>query len=326
MSPFCENFIRAVLARQWQTAFVHLNGLNMVEMLRAIAAIDPLDRDDLWAQRAASVSSVNMPRIEYAWSVVQARSLPPVAPGDLAATSQVTDAGNFIARPTPLVFENDLTATLPSPNPDAPRLFETDFIAAAASVGAGAEVSAVMAVAQVEAGGRSGFNTGRPVIRYELHIFHAETGGAYDRSHPHLSQPTLAAGEHFHDYTQPTEWSMLLSAMILREAAGPRRIRAALRSASWGMFQVMGSNYGMGGWSDVVQFASDMFASEGNQLRAFLGYVRASGLGPALINRNWATFAKGYNGPQYAGNHYDTNIGAAYTQIRADRVRRRAPP
>lgn len=262
------------------------------------------------------------------------RTLPATAPGDLAATGQVADAANFLAKPTPLVFENDLTGTLPAPNPTAPRLTEPDFVGAAAAVGRGAEVSAVMAVAQVEAGGRVGFAAdGRPIIRYELHIFHNETGGPkgrpggpYDQTHPHLSQPTLAAGQRYHDGTQATEWSLLYGAMILREAAGPRRIRAALLSTSWGMFQVMGFNCAMVGWPDVVGFATDMFASEGNQLRAFLGYVRATGLSPTLIGHNWAAFANGYNGHDYAVNRYDTLIGAAYTRIRLDRVRRHAQP
>jgi hypothetical protein len=327
MSPTCEAFIKAVLAQQWQTAFLNLNGLNMFEMLRAIAALDPRDRTDLWAQRAQFTGMVNMPRIEYAWSVVQTRTPPAVAPGDLAATGQVGDATQFIANPTPLVFENDLTGTLSAPNTTAPRLSEGDFIAAAKTVGQGAEVSSVMAVAQIEAGGRAGFAPdGRPIIRYELHIFHKETGGAYQQSHPHLSQPTLAAGNPYHDGTQATEWSYLYGAMILREQAGPRRIRTALRSASWGMFQVMGFNHNSAGWADVIGFANDMFVWENNHLRAFLGYVQSTGLSPTLIQHNWTAFASGYNGPAYAVNQYDTKIAAAYAQIHADRVKRHVQP
>jgi hypothetical protein len=33
MSPVAETFIRAVLAKDWQNAFLNLNGLNMWEML-----------------------------------------------------------------------------------------------------------------------------------------------------------------------------------------------------------------------------------------------------------------------------------------------------
>ena len=93
-----------------------------------------------------------------------------------------------------------------------------------------------MAVTQVEGRGFGPF--GRPTIPYELHMFSGYTNGTYNHTHPHLSQPTLAAGNRYHDNSQATEWSHLYGAMILREsAAGPHRICPALWSASWGMFQ-----------------------------------------------------------------------------------------
>jgi hypothetical protein len=327
MSPTCEEFIKGVFNRDWGRAFVNLDRLNMFEMLRGIAALDPLDRKDLWDQSSAFTTTVNMPRIEYARNVVETKTLPAVAPGDLEEMGQVGDARNFIANPTPLTFERDLTGTFTAATVPS-QLSEADFLAAAATVGAGAEVSAVMAVTQVEAPGGNGFGPGgRPIIRYELHIFSGYTNGTYNQTHPHLSQPTLAAGNRYHDNSQATEWSHLYGAMILREAAaGPHRIRPALWSASWGKFQVMGNNYAICGWDDALDFARDMFLSESNHLRAFLGYVQGSGLSPALIRRDWATFARGYNGPAYAVNNYDGNMSAAYNRIRADRVRRGLPP
>src|SRR5262249_13345967 len=106
MSPTCENFIRAVLTKSWARAFLNLNGLNMYEMVRALAALDPHDLRDLLAMRAVSANQVNMPRIDYAAEVVQTRRLPGTAPGDLQQTGQVNDAQNFLHKPTPLVFEH----------------------------------------------------------------------------------------------------------------------------------------------------------------------------------------------------------------------------
>jgi N-acetylmuramidase len=321
MSPTCEDFIKGVFNRDWGRAFLNLNGLNMFEMLRGIAALDPLDRKDLWDQEAGFTTAVDIPRIEYARNVVETRTLPAVAPGDLASTGQVGDAGNFIGHPTPLIFEHDLTGTFTAAASASPPLSEADFLGAAATIGA--EVSAVKAVAEVEAGHKAFGPDGFPIIRYELHIFSGKTNGTYNHTHPHLSQPTRAAGARFHDNSQATEWGHLYGAMILREsAAGPHRIRPALWSTSWGMFQVMGFNYDKCGWGDVLDFVRDMFISESNQLRAFVGYVQGTGLGPALIRKDWSTFANGYNGPSYRENNYDVNMSVAFNRIHADRVRR----
>jgi N-acetylmuramidase len=326
MSPAAEAFIRTVLGRSWRDSLLQLNGLNMSEMLRALAALDPLDREDLWANRDAAAGAINLPRIEYARTVVIDRRLPTSVPGDLAATGQVTDAQSFLATPTPLVFENDLTDTLPAPLASPPRLGEMDFIAAAAGFAPPIEVAALAAVAQVEAGGRNGFQDGRPIIRFELHVFHRETRGIYARSHPHLSQPTLAAGRRYHRGGQANEWSMMYASMILRVPPVTRRIAEAFRSASWGMFQVMGFNAAAVGWPDPIQFGIDMATSEANQLRAFVGFIRSSRLEGALRRHDWTTFARAYNGAGFAVNQYDARIGAAYNRISVERRRRRMAP
>lgn len=202
----------------------------MYERLRGIATLDVLDRNDLIDARGSFSNLVNMPRIEYAFIVVRDRRLPTTAPGDLRQTGQVKDAGDFLAHSTHLEFENDLTGNLPAANPGAARIGERDWVAAGGQIGA--EVAAVMAVAQVEAGGRSGFAAGRPIIRYELHVFHKQTGGIYDRTHPHLSQPTLSAGNRYHHGGRTNEWRLMHGAMILRDASGNRRISEAWSSAS----------------------------------------------------------------------------------------------
>jgi hypothetical protein len=309
MSPFCENFIKAILQKSWGNAFLNLNGLNMFEMLRGLAALDPDDLSDLLRTKADSTNQVNMPRIEYAAEVVQTRRLPEAAPGDLQQTGQVQDALNFIHKPTPLVFENDLTGRLPAPNPNPPRLGDDDFHRSATELGV--EVAAIRAVASVESGGRSGFGDGnRPVLRYELHVFDKRTHGKYHRTHPHLSQPTLAAGNPYHVGGQVNEYSLLHGAMILRNC-----VETAWESASWGMFQIMGFNHS--GFGDVGSFVAAMYNSEGEQMRSFLAYCRGAGLANALRTHDWAGFARGYNGAGYAVNHYDVNIANAYARFSA---------
>src|SRR5438552_1495709 len=83
-------------------------------------------------------------------------------------------------------------------------------INASAAANLGVENAVVRAVAQVESGGRTGFGAdGRPIIRYELHRFEKFTAKYYHSTHPHLSQPTLAAGNPYHVGGQANEWSLL---------------------------------------------------------------------------------------------------------------------
>src|SRR5208282_780079 len=73
---------------------------------------------------------------------------------------------------------SDQTCWLPVPNPNAPRLTDQDFQTAANEYGI--EVAVIHAVAKVESGGRTGFDSqGRPKILFEAHIFHKFTKGKY---------------------------------------------------------------------------------------------------------------------------------------------------
>src|SRR5262249_43268170 len=92
---------------------------------------------------------------------------------------------------------------------------------------------------------------------------------------------------------------------------------AALASASWGRFQVMGFNYGLTGFSSVDNMVTRMYESEGQHLKAFINYVKNTrGLAAAREHR-WADFAYGYNGPDYRKNDYDGQLRRAYDSFKA---------
>lgn len=288
----------------------------MFYMLRLMATLDPADLRDLMDQ-TSTADGVYMPRIQYAADVIRNRTLPATAPGDLDETGQVQDARNFLAtnwRGPYLTLPYDITGTLPTPNPAAPRATESDFQGVASRLGV--DVAAVHAVTDVESGGPFGPD-GRPILRYELHMFYKHVKNAdsktraeaYKRTHPYLCQPEWQDGEAFHHGGQANEWSLMCGAMILRTG-----VEMALSSASWGAFQIMGENYSMTGASSLLAFVSDEFASEAKQLKHFEGYIRSSGLTNALRAHDWAAFANGYNGAGYARNHYDTNMAAAYAR------------
>jgi hypothetical protein len=164
-------------------------------------------------------------------------------------------------------------------------------------------------VALVESGHGRGFAPdGRCIIRYELHRFQTYTAGHYHTTHPHLSQIYPAGINHVGG--QPTEWSTLYGAMILKG-----RSEAAIKSTSWGVFQVMGENYTLCGYATAAAFASDVCRSTAGQLSVFLKYCRGKNLIRFLVNKDWASFAHHYNGPSYARNHYDAQMAGAYRRF-----------
>ena len=52
--------------------------------------------------------------------------------------------------------------------------------------------------------------------------------------------------------------------------------------------------------------------SEVNQLKHMANFIKSANLLDELQRKDWAGFAKGYNGPQYAVNKYDEKLAAAY--------------
>ena len=201
-------------------------------------------------------------------------------------------------------------AALPWPLPEegeALTLVEADFAAAARELGA--EVAAVHAVAEVESGGRTGFDSAnRPKILFETHKFRRHSGGKFNESHPHLTASYESEARRA-SYNKD-QWTVLREAYALDP-------HAALKSASWGMFQVLGSNAFDCGWETLEQFVTDMFYSEGQHMRAFLGFCKKNSLTQYLVSRDWASFASGYNGKDYAENLYDTKMENAYNRYAA---------
>ena len=325
MSPRAKHFVFWVVRDVYKVSFEYLSEVPDHELFRALAVPS---RDDICllfgvpsngskgaARPAVRAEVLNrIPQMKYAFAVVTSRELspsnpPPTEPSHRCAQDYLHRC--VAMKGTPLELHEDLTGMLPKPKRNPRRLTIADYTGAANALGV--DVPAVQAVASVESAG-SGFGPdGLPTIRYELHRFQAKTGRRFHLTHPHLSQPTLSAGAPYHNGKQWREYSMLYSAMLLRYN-GVSMIEEAIESTSWGRFQIMGENWSALGWPSALAFASDMYVSEANQLSAFVKFVRNKGLDKALKNHDWAAFARGYNGPLYAVNHYDTNLRQAFRQ------------
>lgn len=169
------------------------------------------------------------------------------------------------------------------------------------------EVAAVRAVAEVESGGRAGFLADkRPKILFESRWFHKLTQGRFDAAHPDISTPSWVR-----NYKGgAAEYERIAAAAALDR-------EAALKSASWGMFQILGVNHRVCGFDSVEAFVAAMMDSEGAHLDAFVGFVVSNRLDDELRDRRWADFARGYNGPGFAQNRYDEKLAKAYAKYAA---------
>lgn len=172
----------------------------------------------------------------------------------------------------------------------------------------GCELAAIRAVAEVESRG-AGFDAARrPTLLYERHVFSRNTApkGKHDASHPDVSLRTPYAPGTFGNSEQ--QWVRLGKAYGLDPVA-------ALKAPSWGLFQILGENHKACGYADVVDYARAMTTSPVAQLRAFVAFVRSNAtLLRAIRERNWAAFARAYNGPHYARYHYDQKMVQAYAR------------
>lgn len=186
------------------------------------------------------------------------------------------------------------------------RPLDSGDIASAASQ-LGVTEAHIRAVVEVEASG-SGFlgnfadGPRLPKILFEAHIFGRETDGKYNKSHPGISaakwnRSLYQGGIKEHDR--------------IREAA-QLDFDAAYRSASWGLFQIMGFNHEVAGYANLHDFVGVQYVSEAMQLRCGIEFIRSSGLDKYLVANDWARFAEGYNGKSYKQNKYDDKLAAAF--------------
>lgn len=178
-----------------------------------------------------------------------------------------------------------------------------DVAHAAAAIGC--EAAAVRAVLVVETGGLGGFLTDgskRPRIRFESHLFGSATGHRWNGTHPTISTTWPDRGR---SLPNGGEYARLAEAMRLDRDA-------AIGATSWGLFQILARNHLCCGYGEQGAFVAAMCRSESGHLDAFVGFVRANGLAPALRARDWAGFARRYNGSAYRAGGYDTRLAHAY--------------
>ena len=170
-----------------------------------------------------------------------------------------------------------------------------------------------MAVKEVESAGKGFLAPNKPVILFEGHIFWSQLKdrGINPEDHLEGNEDILYpkwTKEHYKGGI--AEYDRLERAKQIDE-------EAAVCSASWGLFQIMGFNHKVCGCETVQDFVTAMSENEGRHLDLFASFVRNNSLVQYLRDKDWAGFARRYNGPAYAENRYDEKLSAAYEKFLA---------
>ena len=181
-----------------------------------------------------------------------------------------------------------------------------DFARAAATVGC--DEAAIRAVTFVEARGQGFDSKRRPIILPERHVFYRNLRGE-------SRTRAVNAGLAYRNWqrgnypgTQDDRYKLLDEMISIEETA-------ALCAPSWGIGQVLGENYELCDYKSPQELVARCMAGEGGQLEVMIAFIMGRGLGGSLRRKDWAAFAYGYNGSQYAQNGYDVKLDRAYRRL-----------
>ena len=173
---------------------------------------------------------------------------------------------------------------------------------------AGIEPATLLAVAEVESGGRALYHVKgaqEPAIRFEGHYFDRRLSGRVRDQARKAGLSSPEAGRVRNPKTQSERWLLLERAMFIHK-------KAALESTSWGLGQIMGAHWEWLGYGSVDELVAEARNSVGGQIGLMLNFIEKAGLKTALQAKDWRNFARRYNGPAFARNQYDTRMATAY--------------
>jgi hypothetical protein len=184
------------------------------------------------------------------------------------------------------------------------------------------EPMAVLAVWYVESGGR-GFTPGKPVLRFENHVFwdnwgknnvakfdqhfrfggHGASGG---RSKNHgFRNPPGTPWRSFHGAAQTLEYEVFDFAATL---AGRE---AACLSSSFGGPQIRGFNHKACGYANAATLFTRFAADSRWQVLGFFDFCRTNSLVDEIQGHKWVDFGQRYNGN---GTVYGPLLKAAFDE------------
>jgi len=189
-------------------------------------------------------------------------------------------------------------------------LTEQDYINAASILNV--DVAAIKAVKEVESSGSGFLKDGHIKLLFEPHIFFRQLKARGINPYPLMegNEDILYAkwvtGKYGTINQQPER---LARAIAINEDA-------ALCSASYGLFQLMGFQYQACGYDTVKAFYEDMCKDEATQLNIFCNFIKANHYDDELREHKWEEFALLFNGSGYRKNKYHIKLENAYNKYK----------
>lgn len=196
----------------------------------------------------------------------------------------------------------------------AKPLDDIDLPRIGSQIGVGEDV--LHMVLDVESRGNGFDKAGRPTMLFEPHIFYRELSGEQrDKAVKQgLAYKSWKSGSYPRD-----SYPRLQKAILINKSA-------ALKSCSWGAFQVMGFNYKLAGYSTVGAMVNAMLADVENHLQAAVNFIVSAGLDDELqvldaLDRlatpeDTIPFVMGYNGKGFRKNNYHVKAAKSLNKWR----------
>jgi murein DD-endopeptidase MepM/ murein hydrolase activator NlpD len=96
---------------------------------------------------------------------------------------------------------------------------------------------------------------------------------------------------------------------------------AALKSCSWGAFQIMGEYWDTMKYSSPKNFTKSISMSPKEQIKSFVAYIKYVNprIKKHLKNLDWVETARAYNGPGFKDYNYDVKLEAAYKKFKDEK-------
>ncbi len=170
----------------------------------------------------------------------------------------------------------------------------------------------IKVVAEVESSGDGFLVSKEPKILFEPHIFwkNLQKRGINPNLYTKGNEDILYEKWKNKPYGKISEQHTRLTKAISINR------EAALESASWGKFQVLGQNWFNLGYRSIQEFINEAYRDEDAHLEMFIRFIEKNDLTRFLRKLDWSSFAKGYNGPGYKVNKYDVKMDTLYKKLK----------